>query len=112
MATPLHVADRVLTDISRATHLVAFLTPVNLAEEEQAFFASSNSEPQFSYRAFGRGAALRTRLEAVNVIERTPLGDLFRNIKEFLLDEVAAGASAEILKVILQSRNLYYHHER
>ncbi len=37
MPTPLHVADRVLTNVSRATHLVAFLNPLNLHEEEQAF---------------------------------------------------------------------------
>lgn len=88
MATPLHVADRALVDVSRASHLVAFLNPVNLHEEEQAFFASPSREPQFSYRPFVRGEALRTRLEALQITERTPLGQLFRDVKEHLLREL------------------------
>jgi uncharacterized protein (TIGR02421 family) len=88
MATPLHVADRVLTDVSRTTHLVAFLNPVNLAEEERAFFASPTYEPRFQYRPLARIGALRARLEAINVIERTPLGSVFRDSQEFLLKEV------------------------
>lgn len=88
MPTPLHTADRVLADISRTTFLVAFLNPTNLAEEEKAFFASKTYNPQFSYRAFGREDALRTRLNAVQVAERTALGQLFRDVKEHLLKEV------------------------
>ncbi len=90
MATPLHVADRVLADISRTTHLVAFLNPTNLHEEEHAFFASTTSNPRFTYRPFARIAGLRTRLESVNVIERTALGQLFRDVKESLLKELDA----------------------
>jgi uncharacterized protein (TIGR02421 family) len=67
---------------------VAFLNPVNLQEEEQAFFASSSHEPQFSYRPFARADGLRTRLQAVSIAERTALGDLFREVKEALLREI------------------------
>ncbi len=90
MPTPLHVTDRVLTDVSRTTHLVAFLNPTNLHEEERAFFTSSTYEPQFTYRHFARVAGLRTRLEAVNVVEQTALGKLFCDVKEHLLKELAA----------------------
>lgn len=85
MATPLHVADRALSETSKATHLVAFLNPANLQDEERAFFASKTYEPKFTYRSFTRADALRTRLEAINVIERNPLGQLFRDVKESLL---------------------------
>ena len=88
MPTALHIADRVLADISRTTFLVAFLNPTNLVEEEKAFFASKTYNPQFSYRLFGREDALRTRLNAVQIAERTALGQLFRDVKEHLLKEV------------------------
>lgn len=89
MATPLHTADRVLTDVSRTTHLVAFLNPTNLQEEEHEFFASSTYEPRFSYRSFGRADALRARLESVQIAERNALGQLFQDAKEHLLNEMA-----------------------
>lgn len=89
MATSLHVADRVLFDVSRATHLVAFLNPTNLHEEEQAFFANTTYEPRFSYKPFGRAEALRTRLQAIAVVEKTALGKLFRDVKEYLLNELS-----------------------
>lgn len=88
MPTQLHVADRILADVSRTIHLLAFLNPTNLHEEEQAFLASPNYEPKFSYRSGVRSEALRSRLQAINITERTPLGDLFRDVKEFLLKEV------------------------
>ncbi|MEM2915772.1 MAG: DUF1704 domain-containing protein [Candidatus Woesearchaeota archaeon] len=88
MATPLCVADRALSEISKTTHLLSFLTPTNLHEEEREFFASNNYEPKFTYRHFTRANVLRTRLEAINIAERTPLGQLFRNIKEGLLREI------------------------
>ncbi len=87
MPTPLHTADRVLTDVSRTTHLVALLNPTNLQEEERAFFASKTHEPKFTYRTGIRTEALRTRLQNINIAERTPLAGLFRQIKDFLLKE-------------------------
>jgi uncharacterized protein (TIGR02421 family) len=89
MTTPLHVADRALVDASKATHLVGFLNPTNLAEEERAFFSSANYEPQFTYRAFARAQGMRDRLEAIRIAERTALGQLFRDTKDFLLKEIA-----------------------
>lgn len=88
MATPLHIADRALSETSKATHLVAFLNPTNLQDEEREFLSSKNYEPKFKYRAFTRADALRTRLSAINVIEKNQLGQLFRDIKESLLNEV------------------------
>ncbi|MEM4239751.1 MAG: DUF1704 domain-containing protein [Candidatus Woesearchaeota archaeon] len=85
MATPLHVADRALSETSRATHLLSYLNPTNLQEEAQTFFASRNYEPKFTYRTFTRADTLRTRLEAINIAEKTPLGQLFRDVKERLL---------------------------
>ncbi len=85
MATPLNVADRALSEASRASHLLAFLTPTNLQDEARAFFASANYEPKFTYRNFTRADALRTRLSAINVVDKTPLGQLFRDVKERLL---------------------------
>jgi uncharacterized protein (TIGR02421 family) len=90
MATPLKVADRALSEASRSAHLLAFLNPTNLQDEERAFFASQNYEPKFTYRSFTRTDALRTRLEAISVAEMNPLGQLFRDIKESLLNEVRA----------------------
>ncbi len=87
MATALHTADRVLTDVSRAVHLVGFLNPTNLPDEEKAFFASASYEPTFTYRSFAR-SGLRTRLEGVSIAERTPLAQLFRDSKEFMLNEL------------------------
>ena len=88
MAAPLHVVDRVLTDVSKSTWMIAYLKPLNLAEEEKAFFASSNYTPKFTYRSFPRADALKTRLEAVNITERNSLGNIFRECKDFLLREV------------------------
>lgn len=90
MTIPLHIADRALSEISKATHLVSFLTPTNLQEEEREFFASNNYEPQFTYMRFSRANVLRTRLEAINISDQTPLGRLFCNIKEGLLREIKA----------------------
>ena len=90
MATPLPVADRALADISRSTWLVAFVNPTNLREEERAFFESPNYEPKFSYRAFPRAEAFQTRLEGINIVERTVLGKLFRDVKEALQNTVRA----------------------
>ncbi len=78
MATPLHTADRALSEISKAAHLLSCLNPANLQDEEREFFSSRNYEPKFTYKAF-------TRLEAINVAERTPLGQLFRDVKEGLM---------------------------
>jgi uncharacterized protein (TIGR02421 family) len=88
MPTPLHTADRVLTDVSRSTFLVAFLNPTNLHEEERAFLASKTYEPKFTYRPFLRGNAFTARLEAIQIAERSALGNLFRDVKEHLLREV------------------------
>jgi uncharacterized protein (TIGR02421 family) len=88
MPTPLHVADRALADISRTTFLVALLNPTNLAEEERAFFASSTYEPKFTYRPFTRGA-LKSRLEAISIAERSALGTLFQDCRDHLLRELA-----------------------
>ncbi len=88
MATPLHTADRALSEISRATHLLSFLNPTNLHEEEQEFFTKPKYEPQFSYKRFTRAEGLRTRINAINIVENTPLGRLFRNVKEQLLIEI------------------------
>ncbi len=85
MANPLHIADRALSETSRATHVLSFINPTNMQEEEKTFFASSNYEPQFAYRNFTRADALRTRLEAIHIAERTPLGQLLRDVKERLL---------------------------
>jgi uncharacterized protein (TIGR02421 family) len=85
MATPLHVADRALAETSKATHLLSFLNPTNLQDEAREFFSSRNYEPKFTYGDFTRADALRTRLEAINIAEKTPLGQLFRDVKERLL---------------------------
>jgi uncharacterized protein (TIGR02421 family) len=85
MATPLNVADRALSETSRATHLLSFINPTNIQEEERAFFSSKNYEPKFSYKAGSRAESLRTRLEAISIAERTPLGQLFKDVKENLL---------------------------
>jgi uncharacterized protein (TIGR02421 family) len=88
MATPLNVADRALSETSRATHLLSYLNPTNLQDEAREFFSSRNYEPKFRYKAFTRADALRTRLSAINVAEKNPLGQLFRDVKESLLNSV------------------------
>ncbi len=85
MATPLNAADRALSETSRATHLLSYLNPINLQDEAREFFSSKTYEPKFTYRTFTRADALRTRLSAVNVAEKTPLGQLFRDVKQRLL---------------------------
>jgi uncharacterized protein (TIGR02421 family) len=89
MSTPLHIADRALTEVSRTTHLVGFVTPTNLAEEERAFFSSQNYEPQFKYKLFTRTKALQERLEALKITENTALAQVFKSAKEFLLNEIS-----------------------
>lgn len=85
MATLLHVADRALAETSKAMHLLSFLNPTNLQEEERTFFSSQTYEPQFTYKTFTRANAFRTRLERIRIAEQTPLGQLFRDVKERLL---------------------------
>jgi len=85
MATPLHIADRALSETSKAIHLLPYLTPTNLQDEERTFFSIKNYEPKFTYAAFTKANALRVRLEAISIAERTPLGNLFREVKERLL---------------------------
>ncbi len=85
MATPLHTADRALSETSRATHLLSYLNPTNLREEQITFFSSQNYEPKFTYRHFTRAGTLRTRLSAISIAEKNPLGQLFRDVRERLL---------------------------
>jgi uncharacterized protein (TIGR02421 family) len=90
MATPLHTADRALSEISKAAHLLSYLNPTNLQDEAREFFSSKNYEPKFTYKTFIRAEGLKSRLEAINVVEKTPLGQLFRDVKERLLLSVKA----------------------
>jgi alpha-L-glutamate ligase-like protein len=85
-----HTIDNQLAEIDRALGIVAQIRPINLSLEKEKFFSTPDYEPQFVYKAPPENLdVLRSRLEALKIDTRFPLGRLFEEKRKELIMKAA-----------------------